>query len=135
MPRLPLVALALLALTACREENTANPLAALPLGEEWRVTQIAKTPVPAEVSVTVGRAQEALLAGSSGCNRYNARIEPAGARLKIGALAGTRMMCAPEVMGVEQAFHSTIGRVDGVRISGDTLELTQGGTVLITARK
>ncbi|MDD8022492.1 MAG: META domain-containing protein [Paracoccaceae bacterium] len=135
MHRLPLAALALLALTACRDESAANPLAALPLGAEWRVTQISGTPVPADVSVTIGRAEEALLTGSSGCNRYNARIEPAGDQLKIGALAGTRMMCAPEVMIVEQAFHSTISRATGARMTGDVLELTQGDKVLITAQQ
>ncbi len=131
----PAVALALLALAACREEAPADPLAALPVGGEWRVTELAGAPVPAGVPVTLGRPEAGLIAGSSGCNRYNARIEPREGKLHVGALAGTRMMCPPEVMAVEQAFHSTFTRIDGARMAGEVLELTRGETVVLRAQR
>ncbi|MBW0159231.1 META domain-containing protein [Sedimentimonas flavescens] len=133
--RLAMIALAALSLTACREESKADALAALPVGTEWQVREIAGQPVAAEVSVTLARSDESTITGNSGCNRYNGRIETREGKLHIGALAGTRMMCPPAQMEAEQAFHSTIGRVDQARLNGATLELLTGETVVIRAEK
>ena len=133
--RLALIALAALSLTACREESKADALGALPVGTEWQVREIAGQPVRPDTTVTLARSEENTITGSSGCNRYNGRIETREGKLHVGALAGTRMMCAPEQMQVEQAFHSTIGRVDQARLNGATLELLTGETVVIRAEK
>ncbi|MCE5973561.1 META domain-containing protein [Sinirhodobacter sp. WL0062] len=133
--RLALIALAALSMTACREDATTDALAALPIGAEWQVREIAGQPVAPEVSVTLTRSEENTITGSSGCNRYNGRVETRDGKLHIGALAGTRMACPPEQMQAEQAFHSTIGRVDQARLNGTTLELLTGETVVILAEK
>ena len=130
-----LIALAALSLTACREEGKTDALTALPIGTEWHVREIAGKPVAPEVSVTLTRSEENTITGSSGCNRYNGRIETREGKLHVGALAGTRMACPPEQMQAEQAFHSTIGRVDQARLNGATLELLTGETIVIRAER
>lgn len=130
-------ALACLSLIACREEAAAgaDPLAMLGTGVEWRVTEIDGQPVPEGVTVTIVQPEPGLLAGSSGCNRYSGRMTAEGTTLKIGALAGTRMMCPDPQMQAEQAFHSNISRIDGAQITEGLLELTREGAVMIRATK
>ena len=136
MKLVPALAFALLALAACREEAPADPLAALPVGGEWRVTELAGAPVPEGVSVTLGRPEAGLIAGSSGCNRYNARVEPRGGKLHFGALAGTRMMCPEAQMQTERNFHAALTRAKQAQATGDALEITDAaGKVLIRATK
>lgn len=136
MTRPLLAALACLALIACRDEATAgDPLALFGTGVDWRVTEIAGQPVPEGVEVTITQPEAGLIAGSSGCNRYSGRMSAEGAALKIGALAGTRMMCPETQMQAEQAFHSNISRIDGVQITDGVLELTREGAVMIRAEK
>jgi len=54
------------------------------------------------------------LSGSAGCNRYTGSWERDGARLSIGPLATTRMVCPPEVMDEESAFLSALESVRGI---------------------
>lgn len=130
-------ALACLSLVACKDEAaaSADPLAVLGTGVEWRVTEIDGQPVPEGVTVTITQPEPGLLAGTSGCNRYSGRISAEGGALKIGALAGTRMMCPDAQMQAEQAFHSNISRIEGARITEGMLELTREGAVMIRATK
>lgn len=137
--RVAVLALALIALAACKEEAAtapADPLALIGTGTEWTVTEIAGTAVPAGVSVTILSPEPGMLAGSSGCNRYAGRVETREGALHVGALAGTRMMCPPEQMQVEQAFHSTIGTVAALRQAGPALEFTDAaGKVVLRATR
>ncbi len=136
MTRPLLAALACLALVACRDEaEAADPLALFGTGVEWRVIEIDGMVVPEGVEVTLAQPEAGLIAGSSGCNRYSGRISAEGAGLKIGALAGTRMMCPEVQMQAEQAFHSNISRIDGVAVEGEELLLTREGKVKIRAVK
>lgn len=131
---LPFVAL--LALTACKTDGpVGDPLAALPIGSQWQVVTLSGAPVPEEVVVTIERPEANVIAGSSGCNRYNGHLAARDGHVAIGELAGTRMMCPPPAMQVETAFHSVIGAVTGLRQTGETLELIADQQVLITARK
>jgi len=136
MTRPLLAALACLALIACRDEaNAGDPLALFGTGVEWRVIEIDGMTIPDDVEVSIGQPEAGLIAGSSGCNRYSGRISAEGTGLKIGALAGTRMMCPDVQMQAEQAFHSNISRIDGAQINGGALELTREGKVMIRAVK
>lgn len=137
--RVALPALALIALAACQEDAptpAADPLAPLGSAVNWRITEIAGAAVPEGIRVTMLSPEPGVIAGSSGCNRYSGRIETRDGALHVGALAGTRMMCPPEQMQVEQAFHSTIGTVTALRLAGPTLDFTDaaGKVVLRAAR-
>jgi len=126
--------LAVTAVAGCKSE-TPDPLEALAPNAIWNVTEIAGAPVPAKVEVTLSHPEKGLIAGSSGCNRYNGRISMQDGRVRVGELAGTRMMCPPDVMKVEGAFHSNIARVDAVKIVGDKLQLLENGTPVIIAEQ
>ena len=47
-----------------------------------------------------------------------------------GDMAMTMMACA-DTMGTEYEFTQALGTVDGYRITGDTLALLTGGTVVL----
>ncbi|MFD2174571.1 META domain-containing protein [Rhodobacter lacus] len=118
---------AALALAGCKEEGakpTTDPLNLLDHAVEWHVTEIDGTAVPAGVEVTIEAPEPGRIAGRSGCNRFSAPVEMRENLLHVGGLAGTRMMCDPATMVVERAFHSTIGRAKGLRLSGEVLEFT-----------
>ncbi|MCX7349650.1 MAG: META domain-containing protein, partial [Alphaproteobacteria bacterium] len=69
--------------------------------------------------------------GQGGCNRFGARYEMDGDRLSFSPLMATRMACRPDIMEAEQAFFDMLGKVRGVKLDGDTLELTDAqGKVL-----
>lgn len=42
--------------------------------------------------------------GRSGCNRFGGGWQQDGATIRLGPLAGTRMMCPPALMDTEQKF-------------------------------
>ena len=126
--------LAILALAGCKNDSR-DPLEAVAPNVIWEVTEIAGTPVPETVEVTLTHPEKGLVAGSSGCNRYNGRISMQDGRVRVGELAGTRMMCPPAQMAVEGAFHSAIARVDAVKIVGDTLQLLENGAPVIIAKR
>ncbi|MBD3838662.1 META domain-containing protein, partial [Brevundimonas sp.] len=77
--------------------------------------------------------EKGLIAGMSGCNRYNGRISEHEGRVRVGELAGTRMMCPGHAMQVEKDFRSTIARVDAVKITEDQIELLSDGKTVIVA--
>jgi len=138
--RIAVLALAaLVALAACKEDKPKAPIDPLSLmgrEVEWVVTEVAGTPVPEGVSVTMLSPETGMIAGSSGCNRYSGRVEMQGGFLQVGALAGTRMMCPPPQMQVEQAFHSTIGTVKNLRLAGKVLEFSDAtGKVVLRASR
>jgi len=139
MRHLALAACALLALAACKEEAARAPLDPLSLMGteiEWTVQEIAGTPVPEGVTVTLLSPEPGMIAGSSGCNRYSGRVETREGFLHVGALAGTRMMCPPEQMQVEQSFHSVIGTAKNLRLAGKVLEFSDGtGKVILRASR
>lgn len=136
MKTMTLATLACLSLAACKTEATADPLDLLGLDAEWHVTEIAGDAVPETVRVTLLRPEPGMIAGNSGCNRYTGPARTVDGRIEIGALAGTRMMCPDAQMQAETAFHSTIGKTRGARITDDVLEFTDNeGAVILRARK
>lgn len=77
------------------------------LGGNWQLVTLGEAePLPPDVSITLTFTGNRI-SGSSGCNRYMGLVAPAepprGIRIS-GALAGTRMACAPPVDAVEQDY-------------------------------
>lgn len=137
MRPLYLAVLASLALAACKEDVPAVDLASL-MGEkvEWRVTEVGGAPVPAEVAVTMALMQEGMVSGTSGCNRYNGRINLSEGKLHLGALAGTRMMCPEPQMSVEARFHAAMTEARSMERDGSALILrSEAGAALIRATR
>ena len=70
--------------------------------------------------------QDGAVAGSSGCNRYNAPYTVDGDTLELGAVASTKMACPPPADAVEQAYLAALETVTGWRIDGEELVLVDG---------
>ena len=51
------------------------------------------------------------LAGSAGCNKFNAAYDLSGEGLSIGPAAVTRMACPAALMEQEGRFLATLGRI------------------------
>ncbi|MGW5382738.1 META domain-containing protein [Nocardia sp. NPDC003963] len=101
-------------------------------GTEWVVTTLL-TPDAQISSVTVDQVRPTLtigaddaLTGFAGCNRLSGRAvvteTTPGADIAFTA-ATTRMMCAPEIMEVEQAVLATLDGTAQATVDADTLTL------------
>lgn len=67
--------------------------------------------------------------GLGGCNRFGGTYELTGESLSFSPLAATRMACSD--MAKERAFFDMLGKVKGMKLEGDSLELLDGeGKVL-----
>ncbi|MGI5217579.1 META domain-containing protein [Nocardia sp. CA-290969] len=101
-------------------------------GTEWVVTALltpdarVQSRTIDEVRPTLAIAEDDALTGFAGCNRITGRAvvtdTPAGADIAFTA-ATTRMMCAPEVMAVEQTVLATLDGTAQATVDADTLTL------------
>jgi heat shock protein HslJ len=99
-------------------------------GTSWKVTSFnngrqAVVSTITGTDLTLQFSADGRIAGSAGCNRYNAPYGQEGRKLAFGPAAATRMACAkPEgVMEQEQQFLKALGTVATARVEGNTLEL------------
>jgi heat shock protein HslJ len=76
-------------------------------GSEWGLGSEAK-------SKQFVQFKEAEVSGHAGCNRFFGRYSFDGSAIKIGPLASTRMMCAPEVMEAERKW---LAMLEGARVA------------------
>ena len=67
------------------------------------------------------------LAGSGGCNDYNATYTVSGDALTLGPVAATKKACADDVMTEENAYFAALGNVATFDIRGTTLTLRDSG--------
>jgi heat shock protein HslJ len=99
-------------------------------GTSWKVTSFnngrqAVVSTIAGTELTLAFSEDGRVAGSAGCNRYNAAYTQDGRKLTFGPAAATRMACAkPEgVMEQEQQFLKALGTVATGRLEGNQLEM------------
>jgi putative lipoprotein len=123
---LPLLLLLGACATTAPEKQMASSAQSPPqalAGPEWRITDIAGTPVPAGISVTMAF-EDGRVAGTSGCNRYFGGFEAGPGTLKVGPAGSTMMACPEPMMKTEQAFLEALKQVTGFSVSGTSLTLT-----------
>lgn len=97
-------------------------------GTEWSATAVNNgtggvASLVASTAITAIFAEEGLVSGSGGCNRYTGPFTTDGSRVSIGPLATTRMACPAPVMEQEGQYLGALGRATTWRIDGDALEL------------
>lgn len=68
--------------------------------------------------------------GSGGCNNLMGSYTVSEKKLKLSQMASTMMACTPEIMQVERAFSKALAETDSYSVSGDSLMLMKGDTVL-----
>ncbi|HJU68749.1 MAG TPA: META domain-containing protein [Gemmatimonadaceae bacterium] len=144
--RIDIAGLALLGLIACAKSSSPGDETAAAAGSvsassalqgpRWRLVELEGQP-----SLSGGGAREPHLifsrdsvdrvGGATGCNTMGGRYTAEGDRIRFSDLFSTKMACVEEErMRQETRFVGALGRVDRYAISGDTLTLSEGGTVV-----
>jgi heat shock protein HslJ len=95
----------------------------------WEVTGInngrqALVGVLGDPKVDMTFTADGKVAGSAGCNRFNAQFKASGDSLRFTPAATTRRMCPGDVvMEQEQIFLAALNMVSTARMDGNTLEM------------
>ena len=86
----------------------------------------------AGTTVTATFTEDGTVTGSSGCNRFSGAYERDGNAIKIGPLAGTRMMCTEPAGIMEQESHylKALENASTFNVEGKTLELRDAQAAL-----
>ena len=67
--------------------------------------------------------------GSDGCNQMSARIEMNNSKISFGPIMSTEMYCTN--VTIDKLIKTSLGKVNNYKISGRTLELYEGKTLLL----
>jgi heat shock protein HslJ len=106
-------------------------------GTLWTCTRIEGIDMPEGSPPTLGfgAADDSgvvRIAGFAGVNRFGGTVNAAGAGLAFGPMMATRMAGAPERMELERAYLGSFNAIDAASISGDTLVLLDGRSIVAT---
>ncbi len=144
--RFSILGLALLGAIACAKSSSPGDETAAAAGSvsassalqgpRWRLVELEGQP-----SLAGGGARAPLLlfarervdrvGGATGCNSMGGRYEADGERIRFSDLFSTKMACVEEErMRQETRFVGVLERSDRYSISGDSLTLSEGGTVV-----
>ncbi|MFC1702394.1 META domain-containing protein [Pseudomonadota bacterium] len=100
------------------------------ISPQWKATGINNgkggvQSLLAGTTVTAIFGEDRKVSGSSGCNKFSGTYERDGNSIKIGPLAGTRMMCAEPggIMQQETQFLKALENASTFVVEGKTLEL------------
>ena len=105
-------------------------------GPRWRLVELDGQPALSgggarEPHLIFSRDSVDRVGGATGCNSMGGRYTAEGDRIRFSDLFSTKMACIEEErMRQETRFVGALGRVDRYAISGDTLTLSEGGTVV-----
>ena len=105
-------------------------------GPRWRLVELEGQPALSgggarEPHLIFSRDSVDRVGGATGCNSMGGRYTAEGDRIRFSDLFSTKMACIEEErMRQETRFVGALGRVDRYAISGDTLTLSEGGTVV-----
>ncbi|MBR5783744.1 MAG: META domain-containing protein [Bacteroidales bacterium] len=77
-----------------------------------------------------------IVSGYAGCNRFFGNYEePTTGKLVLSHVGSTKMACPEHEMELEDMFLSVLNKVNGYRITEDTLELLHNDDVVMTFEK
>jgi heat shock protein HslJ len=112
-------------------EDSGDPVDLL-TGAEWVVEDIDDQGIPDGASITLAFLPDGRVAGSGGCNRYNASFTLSGDGLGFGPAAATMMACPEALMNIEQRFHATLAAVERFEIddTGALVLIAPSGRIL-----
>jgi heat shock protein HslJ len=104
------------------------------LGSEWVLDRWSRDEVAENTDISLAFVDNGI-AGSSGCNRYNASITDGEApgEVSIGPAAGTRMACPEKQMAVESRFLQALSKVNKMSFLKRQLLLTSASEAGITS--
>ena len=135
--RQTLLGVGLLALLACGG-SAKSDAGASPVDRDWELVALGSQADPVGMGgrrITLRLdAQASRAAGFGGCNRYSGGFEIAGATLKFGAMAATKMACA-QGMDVEDRYLPALGSVQAWKLAGGELVLEAAGVPVLRFRE
>ncbi|MFN7056793.1 META domain-containing protein [Hyphomonas sp.] len=106
-------------------------------GDEWQVAELNGGALAEGTKITLafdGNAER--IAGTGGCNRYNAGYDLTGEGISFGPAMSTQMACADPAMAQERVFLDTLGAITNLAIDETgALVLTGGAEHRIVARR
>jgi heat shock protein HslJ len=107
------------------------PLTPSLTGTQWKLADIAGTPVGPPTTIILHFLQDASVSGNAGCDMYLGWFEQRGDSLRIEDVTtmGDRG-CDPAVTEVQRSFLSLLPLVDGLRFEGPDLLLRFGDQAL-----
>lgn len=101
------------------------------VGTAWTVVSIGGTSTLAASPPTMAFREDGTVAGSDGCNQFNARFRTDRERISIVGLVTTKIGCDRERSAQAQAFASALTGATGWRQTEQgALELTGAGTIV-----
>ena len=144
--RFRIVGLAFLGAIACAKSSSPGDETAAAAGSvsvssalqgpRWRLVELEGQPALAgggarEPHLIFARDSVDRVGGATGCNSMGGRYEADGERIRFSDLFSTKMACVEEErMRQETRFVGALERADRYAISGDTLTLSEGATVV-----
>ncbi len=72
-------------------------------GTQWTLEEIGGKPVIEHSKATLAFLEAGRVSGNGSCNRFMGPAEMSGDKIKLGPLAGTKMMCDPGASDQETA--------------------------------
>lgn len=98
----------------------------------WRLVAFTgHESLPADVEITAVF-EAGSVAGTSGCNRYNAAFDVTGAGLEIGPIIGTRMACPEPAASVETEYLGILGDAELFLIESGQLTIRDRSGAVLT---
>ena len=95
-------------------------------GIDWVATQLDGVPKLSEPRPTLRWNTPDQVSGSGGCNRFSGKVVMAGAEVRFGPLASTRMMCIASPQGQEDKYFRALEAARTIKRDGDALLLLDG---------
>jgi heat shock protein HslJ len=74
------------------------------VGTQWTLEEIGGKPVIEHSHATLAFMEAGRISGNGSCNRFMGPVEINGDTIKLGLLAGTKMMCDPAAADQETAY-------------------------------
>ena len=119
-----------LALVACKaQKKLMQPAAPAYLnGTRWSLEDLGGKPVIAGSRATLTFLEAGKVEGNGSCNRFAGSAETNGAKIKVGPLAATRMMCEPDASNQETEYLKALEGAQRFEVRGGRLYLFVNGT-------
>jgi heat shock protein HslJ len=102
-------------------------------GTSWTLTSLGGQPPLAGSPITANFQEDGNVAGSAGCNRYNATYEVSGDKITFRLVSSTLMACPGPVMAQEGAYLKALEQSATFKVDATQLTLFDTGGKALAA--
>jgi len=97
-------------------------------GTQWTLEEIGGKPAIEHSKATLAFLQAGRVSGHGSCNRFMGPAEMSGDKIKLGPLAGTKMMCDPGASDQETAYLKALESVQKFEVKDGKLLIYVAGS-------